>query len=167
MGMEDLLQQIEEGLKHNQYYLSLFVALTIPDICGAHGSEDGKATGQRFKNWFNKYVAPKYSGFLDGDTCYLFRCSLLHQGLTNHINSRYSRILFIEPRTTSNILHNNIMQDALNIDVNIFCQDIIASAREWLKEVKDTDQFKINFEKFVKRHPTGLAPYIKGVPVIS
>jgi len=31
--MQDLLNQIKLGIKNKLYYLSLFVVLTIPDIC--------------------------------------------------------------------------------------------------------------------------------------
>lgn len=165
--MEDLLHQIKKGLENNLYYLSLFIALSIPDICGALGSSDGKATGKKYKEWFDKYVAQKYDNNLDGNTCYLFRCSLLHQGSTEHIHSHYSRILFIEPGTTNNIFHNNILNYALNIDVNIFCEDIVAGAKRWLSEIKETDEFKANYPKFVRRYPSGLSPYIRGLPVIS
>ena len=165
--MEDILEQIEKGLDSNQYYLSLFVALAIPDICGALESDDGLAIGQKYKDWFDKYISPKYNGSLNGNSCYQFRCSLLHQGSTQHENSKFSRIFFVEPGTTTHVLHNNIINNALNIDVKIFCQDIISGAKEWLKKKRGTSNFERNYPKFVKRHPQGLPPFIKGVPVIS
>lgn len=42
--MKNLLEQIDHGLKVNLYYLSLFVALSIPDICGAIDSQNGEAS---------------------------------------------------------------------------------------------------------------------------
>jgi hypothetical protein len=45
--MELLLEQIEKGLNANLYYLSLFVALCIPDICGALEPENGRADGEK------------------------------------------------------------------------------------------------------------------------
>ncbi|MDD5710773.1 MAG: hypothetical protein PHV43_01570 [Candidatus Colwellbacteria bacterium] len=165
--MRELLNQIKKGLNINLYFLALFVSLVIPDICGALDSEDGEATGQKYKNWFDKYVAPKYNGFLSGADCYYFRCSLLHQGTSQNSNSRYSRILFIEPGATTNILHNNILNDVLNIDVQIFCRDIILGAEEYLNHNEGTELYERNYDKFIRRHPDGLLPYIAGVPVIS
>jgi len=78
--MRDVLAQLRESLDANLYYLSLFVALSIPDICGAIDSENGEASGKKYAQWFDRYVAPKYHGFLVGEDCYRFRCSLLHQG---------------------------------------------------------------------------------------
>ena len=165
--MRHLLEQIKKGLDNNLYYLSLFVALALPDICGAINSENGEAHRNKYIEWFNKYVAEKYNGFLSGEDCYYLRCSLLHQGSSQHIKSKYSRILFIEPAATTNIFHCNILNDALNIDVRIFCNDIIEGVEKWLKEVEETELYRKNYSKFMRRYPHGLEPYINGVPVIG
>jgi len=164
--MRDFLSQIKKGLDQNLYLLSLFSALAIPDICGAMVSENGEASGDKYKTWFDKYIAPKYN-FLNGEDCYYFRCSLLHQGSSQHNKSNYERVLFVEPSTTTNIFHNNIMDNALNIDVKIFCNDLIGGAEKWLEENENTDLYKKNYDKFMRRYPNGLPPYIRGVPVIS
>jgi len=165
--MQNLLNQIQKGLEVNLYYLSLFVALSLPDICGAIDSKDGNATSEKYIKWFDRYVAPKYSGFLKGEDCYRFRCSLLHQGSSQHPKSTYSRVLFVEPTATTNVFHNNVMNAALNIDVRIFCSDMIEGTKKWLQKVEKTDLYKENYNKFMKRYPNGLAPYIVGVPVIG
>lgn len=165
--MRDFLVQIKKGLDVNLYLLSLFSALAIPDICGAMGSENGEANAEKYKAWFDKYIAPKYNNFLNGEDCYYFRCSLLHQGSSQHNKSNYKRVLFVEPSAATNIFHNNIMNDALNIDVRIFCSDLISGAEKWLEENENTDLYKKNYDKFMRRYPNGLPPYIVGVPVIS
>ncbi len=165
--MKDFLEQIEIGLKVNLYHLSLLAALTIPDICGAIGSENGLAHPDKYKDWFNKYIGHKYRGFLTAEDCYLFRCSLLHQGSSQHPKSGYSRVIFVEPSATTSVFHCNIMNDALNIDVRIFCNDIIEGAKAWLQQYEETELYKKNYDKFMHRYPNGLAPYIVGVPVIG
>ena len=57
--MNDFLLQIREGLNKNLYLLSLFSALAIPDICGAMSSENGEANAEKYKAWFDKYIALK------------------------------------------------------------------------------------------------------------
>lgn len=165
--MRDILEQINKGLHSNLYYLSLFVTLSLPDICGAISSTNGQATSEKFEKWFDKYIAPKYGGFLTGSDCYKFRCSLLHQGTTKHPKSNYTRILFLEPKTTNIVMHNNVLNDALNIDISIFCTDMIKGVEEWLAEVEEKEIYKINFDKFIKRYPNGLSPYITGIAVIG
>ncbi|KAF0134743.1 MAG: hypothetical protein FD145_460 [Candidatus Saganbacteria bacterium] len=165
--MKNILNQIQKGLETNLYYLSLFVSLSMPDICGAIESQNGEASGKKYADWFDKYVAPKYNGFLSGDDCYKFRCSLIHQGSSQHPKSNYSRVLFVEPSSTTNIFHKLIMNDALNIDVHIFCNDIVAGVNDWLQKVENSELYKINYDKFMRRYPNGLKPYIVGVPVIG
>ena len=133
--MRELLEQIKRGLDNNLYYISLFVALALPDICGAIDSEDGTAARERYIQWFNKYVKNKYNN-LSGEDCYYFRCSMLHQGSSQHPKSNYSRVLFIEPGFSKYIFHDNVINDALNIDVRIFCKDIIKGVEHWLKDVE-------------------------------
>ena len=165
--LRDFLDQIRKGLENHLYLISLFSALAIPDICGAIESDNGEANRQKYESWFNRYVALKYDHFLDGKDCYYFRCSLLHQGSSQHIKNTYKRIIFVEPLGESMILHNNILNDALNIDVKIFCKDLISGAEKWLIENESTELYKINSDKFMRRYPTGLSPYIDGTPVIS
>ncbi len=166
--MRNVLNQIQLALEDSRlYYLTLFICLTIPDICGAMSSDNGEATREKYKDWFDKYVANKYSSFLTSDDCYRFRCSLLHQGRSQHPMSNYSRIIFVEPTTTTNVFHCNVLNDALNLDVRIFCRDILTGAEVWLQEYEGTEIYKKNYDKFMKRYPEGLAPYIGGVPVIS
>ena len=165
--MRIFLSQIEVGLRANLYYVSLLASLSVPDICGAINSENGAASGEKYAAWFDQYVGAEYSQCFNGEDCYRFRCSFLHQGSSQRSDARYSRILFVEPTATTNIFHRNILNDALNIDVRIFCLDIIEGAKEWLDEVEETDRFQENYGKFMRRYPNGLPPYIDGVPVIS
>lgn len=165
--MRDFLAQIKKGLDVNLYLLSIFSALAIPDICGAMSSENGEANKEKYKDWFDEYIASKYNNFLDGEDCYYFRCSLLHQGSSQHSKMNYKRVLFIEPSTTTHVFHNNILNDALNIDVKIFCSDLVNGAEKWLAENENTELYKKNNDKFMRRYPDGLSPYIMGVPIIS
>lgn len=169
--MEDLLKQIEAAVKANAYYLALYVALTLPDICAAMEATDGIATKDRYIAWFDRFVAPRYSigstPSLTGETCYYYRCSLLHQGRSQHPKMSYSRILFLEPGASTNVFHNNVVGDALNIDVRIFCQDIVAGVRSWLPAASATENFRNNYPRFMQRYPNGLPPYIVGAPVIG
>lgn len=166
--MRNFLCQIESALEMNLYYVSLLASLAIPDICGAIDSKDGIATREKYAKWFDKYAGQKYKGKFCGEDCYRFRCSFLHQGSSQRSDAKYSRILFIEPSANMPVIaHNNILRDALNIDVRKFCLDIIEGARKWLSEVEQTEQYEKNYSKFMRRYPNGLPRYIGGVPIIS
>ncbi len=162
----DLLNQIQQALNQNLYYVALMMCLTIPDICGAIDSPNGIASGAAYARWYNQYAA-SHCPYLDGPTCYQFRCSMLHQGSTTNPNSRYSRIVFVEPGSTNSVLHCNVMNRALNLDVGVFCSAIITGAQNWLSSASNNPLFQTNYNNFVRRYPNGLPPYIIGVPVIS
>src|SRR5438132_8002722 len=132
--MRELLQQIERATAAgNLYYVALLTALSVPDICGALESEDGEATRTKYIAWFDRWVASKYvvrgAPSLTGEVCYYYRCSALHQGRAAHPRMGYSRVLFVEPGATTNVFHNNILGDALNIDLSHFVRDLLAGAR--------------------------------------
>lgn len=165
--MRDLLFQIRKGLFSNLYYLSLLAALAIPEIGGAIDSEDGQASQENYINWFDKYVTPRCQGIFNGEDCFYFRSSLLHQSSAARPQGRFSRILFVEPTAVDSDLHCQVVEGALVLDVRIFCQEMIKGAEKWLEEKENTEQFKVNMAKFVRRYPEGLPPYVTNMPVIG
>ena len=164
--MEDLLKQIRFALAFNLYYLALFSSLALPDVCSALSSLNGQTSKKQYAAWFDQYAKGKCSNLLDGTECYYFRCSFLHQGNTEHKDLGYSRILFIEPNSVM-LGHDNIMNDALNLDLNIFCTGMISAVEEWLNKINSDPVFLKNYAVFMKRYKDGLSPYIVGIPVIS
>jgi hypothetical protein len=184
--MRTLLSQIETSLNAQLYYLSLFGALSIPDIGGALDSDDGGATGQKYAEWYDKWARPRFVDTLraarpdmlpylttlpenpmTGDACYRFRCSLLHQGSSQHPKSPFDRIVFVEPHTANVILHYNILNRTLTIDLKAFCLEIVAGARVWLDSVEASARYLANYSKFARRRPEGLPPLIVNLPVVG
>lgn len=171
--MRTLITQAREAADSRSYYLSLFATLALPDICAAMSSSDGQTNRTRYIAWFDENVAPKYTAgpnrapSLTGADCYYYLCSILHQGSSQHPQSSYSRILFVEPGVTKNVFHNNVMNDALNLDVRLFCHDVCDGAEKWLFAAEQTPEYQANYGRFMQRHPNGLPPYIVGVPVIA
>jgi len=174
--MKDFFEQIRSSLEHNLYYLALFGSLAVPDICGAMSSPNGKACSYKYKKWFDDYFPStyktpdgkeifKYYDFINSEDCWYFRCSMLHQGSSQHSNGRYSRYIFVE--SPEIWMHCNVMNNVLNIDVTTFCNSMLEGGEKWLQKYESQEIYKINFNKFMKRHPIGLKPYITGVPVIS
>ena len=184
--MRTLVDQVEASLGSGLYFLSLYTSLTIPDIAGALSSENGEATGAKYGAWFETWARPRFfetvlasvppehrqhirsmENPLTGDACYRFRCSLLHQGSSQHSKSPFNRIMFIEPGATTNVVHYGKVNDALCIDLNLFCREMISGARLWLNQAEKDAHYIKNYERFARRHPEGLAPYIVGVPVVG
>ncbi len=166
--MEEFLEQIDASCKIGHFYLALFCCLALPDICGAISSDDGISKSHRYKEWFDAYVASKYEGNFDGSDCYAFRCAALHQGRSDHKNLNYSRIVFLIPSGTNRShMHNNVLNDALNLDVIEFCHDMVTAVRTWMRSETSKPAFQRNMATFLRRHKGGLAPYIIGADVFS
>lgn len=173
--MEDLISQIRQGLEFNLYYLSLHSTLAIPDICGAINSPSGKASGEKYREWYDKYVLPCFDT-LTSDECYEYRCTSLHQGTSepkNHAVKDYERIIFIEPSMNNLIINVKRMKGGLDnnyaimINLKEFCNAILRGAEKWIIDYKNTEPFETNYKRIMKRHPLGIGTYISGVPVIS
>ena len=169
--MRGLIDQIQRAVAANLYYVALLAALSLPDICGAMESDDGQATKEKYIAWFERWVAPKYTvrgaASFSGEVCWYYRCSALHQGRSSHPRMGYSRVLFLEPGSTKIVLHNNIMKDALNIDLRCFVGDLLAGALQWLQQAEGTVNYNRNYPSFMQRYPNGLAPYVAGIAVIA
>jgi hypothetical protein len=191
--MRTLVDQLEQSLQARLYYLSLLAALAIPDIAGALDSDDGRANGERYAQWFEVWVRPVFGEAmaatlrarlppevlaslpamnepmnpLTGQACYHFRCSMLHQGSSQNPNGQFARIIFVEPGASTGTVHASVANDALIIDLPMFCQEVIRGTRRWLDSVQGSPKFEANYERFARRHPEGLPPYIGGVPVIG
>lgn len=162
--MEEFIKQIRIALDNKLYYLALQSCLSLPDICASLDSEDGRTTGAKYAKWYDENV--KGTSNLTGEDCYMFRCSALHQGHTQNQKSRYSRIIFVEPSPRF-FMHNNVIMDVLNIDINVFCNSILNAVEDWLTKQQDNPQFLKNYELFIRRYPDGIAPFMVGIPVIS
>ena len=167
--METILQDIERALQQRFYYLGIAVTLTLPDICAASEQPSGGTKGRNqasYEAWYNDNLAAKYPS-LTGADCYRLRCGVSHQGRFGHPRMQYSRVLFTVPTAQRNVFHNNILNDALNLDTMIFCNDVMASVRAWLVANLNNATVQANLSHIVQFRPQGLAPYMVGMPLIA
>src|SRR5688572_1903005 len=148
--MDTLLEQIELAQRDNLFYLSLFSALAVPDIYGALAASDGNATGARYRDWYDRYVMPRYDT-LSADEAYQFRCSALHQGTSQPNRPRdYERIVFLEP----NPLSINVSRmtaggrTAIVIDLKQLIPAVVAGARQFCSEQRGSEPFDTNIASF-------------------
>lgn len=164
--METILSEIERAINAGLYYLAVAMALTIPDICAALEAEDGQTNNKKYKAWYTANLANKYPRMTDVD-CYSLRCGVLHQGRCGHPNSQYGRVIFTIPNAQQNVFHNNIINDALNLDAPQFCADVVESVRTWFVKSQHSPNVIKNLPNLVRLRPFGLAPYMVGMPLIA
>jgi hypothetical protein len=172
--MDTLIAQTREAIQSKLYYMGLMTSLAIPDIAGALESVDGKATRPKYSSWYERWVRPRLrenrnrDNPFTGDACWQFRCSMLHQGSSIHPKSPYARVIFIEPGSPNYSIHYCLIgNEALLIQIDEFVEEMLTGCEKWLLSVKGTQPFDGNFGRFATRHPNGLAPYVRGVPVVG
>ena len=85
--MEQIIKELRQLIYTPLHLTALNIALTIPDICASLESEDGKTSGEKYRQWVDKYFSPKYIGWIVGEDIYKLRCSCLHQGKLDHDKS--------------------------------------------------------------------------------
>lgn len=163
--METLLREIEHALDAGLFYLALALSLSLPDICAALDSPNGESSGPRYRDWYDTNLAAKYKWFTAAD-CWSLRCGVLHQGRFGHPNMQYARVFFTLPVPNRIRHHNNIFNDALNLDAITFCRDVVAAVRAWFQANQNSANVQRNLPKLVQFYPAGFAPYVD-VPAIG
>jgi hypothetical protein len=168
--MREYLEQVGRVAETGLYYVTLQSALVIPDMCAGLEANDGKSTGALYEAWFDEHVAPRYvvngRRFVTGEDCWGLRCAMLHLGRFRPHRGAYERVVFVEPHGQG-VIHNNVMGNALSLEVTIFTRDMIESAEDWLETAEQTDVYQKNLSHFMQRYPNGLVPFISGVAVIA
>jgi hypothetical protein len=162
--MKIITDEIEHALSFGLHYLAIIGTLTLPDICGALESFDGRATGSNYKAWWDQWMSSQYPKLTSTDL-YSMRCGVLHQGRLGHPNCQYARIIFTAPKAgtpsgSAPMLHNNIFNDALNLDADEFCRDMIKAVLDWYFAKQTDVHVQANFPHLVRLYENGLLPYI-------
>jgi len=169
------LDSIIKSLESKNWYAALFMTLTIPDICGALEHPD-ISSSVRYVSWYDKYMLPKYSSlmgplrelhvFLSGDDCYALRCSLLHEGMGDIGKQKISKTLesihFNEPSDKGGMLHCNQYKNVLQLQVDVFCNDFITAAHQWLSDVQSDGGIQARMQSLSKIHPAFYFPHFIG-----
>lgn len=145
--MENMLIAIEQALSNENWYAALALTLMLPDICGKIQTPKSKSK-PRYISWYNTYLLEKYRVkgwdgladhvFLSGKDCYALRCAFLHAGngnLRDHVVAEVlQRVHFhISDPAVPIKIHKMQANAVLQLDLEMFCGDFIATVREWLK----------------------------------
>ncbi len=161
--MEQFIDALEKSIADDNWYSSLFVALTLPDICGKIEYPD-KSSSERYPEWFKKYLGPTYTSpvgpgmvhtFLSGNDCYALRCALLHEGVEEIGEQRVQEVLdrfyFTEP-PGSGTVHLNQIGNVLQLQVDKFVEELISGIRQWLVDIEGDEEKQDKLAKLMKVH---------------
>jgi hypothetical protein len=171
--MDDLIKALESSVANKNWYGSLFVALSVPDICGYLESPTERSQA-RYERWFERYMLSSYSShigpektphtFLSPSDCYALRCALLHEGREEITEQRAREVLdrfhFIEPPPLGSRIHCNQINNVLQLQVDIFCNDILDGLRKWVQDVQDVPEVRKCIGSVLKVYPFNQIPGI-------
>jgi hypothetical protein len=163
--------EIEAALTVGLYYLAVASSLALPDICGALENPDGKATSQRYKDWFEIWLAAKYPN-ITGDDMYRLRCGVVHEGRFDHPSMAYDAIAFVIPGSRFHmhncIFENNggVQEKIMVLDPVQFCRDVIAAVAVWMAAKQNDPNVQANIQRLVQYRPQGIPPQFRGIPCI-
>jgi hypothetical protein len=162
--MDRLIAEVRAALENGAFVIALQGSLACIDICAALNSSDGSTRRTHFKTWFDAQLGSTYSS-LSADDVYQLRCGMLHQGRASA--HQYSAIVFTLPDGRGNVFHNNILNDALNLDLVTFVTDVLGAVGAWWTDSQSHSQVASNAAHLIQVRPNGLAPYIVGTPVLA
>ena len=169
--MRELLDQIDAANGAGLHYLALMAALAVPDMCAALAAKNGRTDGTKYRQWVRSNLSEADRQGLSPGDLYRFRCSMLHQGSGHHRGDELERVMFVEPGTGLKVSSTKMVDigggSTHVIDLVDFCAAITAAARFWLAANAATSRIATNLEKFIKRYPNGVAPFVVGTPVIG
>ena len=186
-GVQELVDQMIAAVRSDTYFLALFAALCVPDICGALSSSNGEASKKKFTDWYQKWYAPlrtignPYSGpfsfkadpqhrpALDASECYDFRCGMLHQGRTQNrrLKEKGRKIVFVEPGAANAGMHDVQIGGIVCIDLVPFCYAMHFAYQNWLQSSRGERNVTKNLSYSLKRYSRGYPRVALGVPVIG
>jgi hypothetical protein len=166
--VKQLIDAIRKALTDQNWYAALFMSLALPDICSALEQPDRKI-GDRYREWFNRYLGERYDNpptwadvpvRFTADDSYLFRCALYHQGQAEDDRQRttFDKIHFVEPPAHRNVIHQNMMGNTLQLQVDIFCEDYCRAAERWLGDVASNAHVQRRMEKLIQVYPISSLP---------
>ena len=172
--MNELIAAVRRAVDTENWYAALFLTLALPDICSWMESPQ-KGTRERYEDWFNRYMLATYSSdigadrrlhvFLSGADCYALRCCLLHEGGEDISHQRareaLKRFQFTAPDPRV-MAHRNQVGDMLQLQVDIFCEEMCAGVERWAKD-KDVDsapEVKARLATLLRIYPLGASGWL-------
>jgi hypothetical protein len=144
--MQILFREIRAALDAGLHILAVHGAMSIPDICSAlETTEPTKNVGDRYADWFDRYLGKEYSDsgdgtpILTGRDIWFLRCKMQHQGAMAH--ERHSAEI-----SFSRNMHRCVSMGCVGtigrevtLVPSLFVEDLLKGAADWLA-AKDGDK---------------------------
>lgn len=157
--MQSFVDATRAAVAAKNWYAALALALTMPDICGRLEAP-GTGSQARYVAWYDRYLLRRYQHpvgpsrtlhtFLCAADCYALRCAYLHQGEFGIEDQRAQQALtnfrFTPPRPGM-VIHTNQMNNALQLQVDVFCNDVCVAVEEWQQKASENAEIRARLAK--------------------
>lgn len=167
--MEKFTESIRRSIAAENWNAALFMALTLPDLCGAIAYPDIEHSGPRYKHWFNEnlsdlnktIIGGEEVVFLTASDCWALRCSLLHAGTADISEQRAQEVLNKFEFTTMG-MHRIRTERILTLNVSMFCEEVCDAVEAWYEACKGDPRVQDRVSKILKIREKPFSP-IPGV----
>lgn len=135
--MDRFTDAVHRALQSQNWYAALFITFSLPDICSRLESDNDRTNGEKYAKWFDKYML-WYSGdyaAMSGDDCYVLRCSMLHEGVSDVSHQKRKGVL---DRFYFGVLPLHLIQidNVMHLNVHEFCGHMAHGVSRWLEDFK-------------------------------
>lgn len=164
--MQNLISALNKCLESENWYAALSMAIAMPDICGSFDYPSETSSETKYVKWFDNYLKHNYTHevgaehkvitFLSGSDCYALRCAYLHYGSDNIEKQRAKKALdkfsFFSPSRWITA-HSNLSSDKrinkLQLQVDIFCRDILKAVKSWYQSKSEDERKEIDSQLLI------------------
>lgn len=137
------LDEITRCKKGQCWFGLLHLALVLPDICGALESNNGVASGARYRQWCDGNLPGK--PLSSGDR-WEMRCTVLHQGTSLPLRGQYTSFSFVDPVSAFVFPHGHVSQQPsgadLAVNVETLADEVVSALRRWFVKLQESSHRK-------------------------
>jgi len=159
-----LLNEINSAANNGAPLLAIAMTVALPDICVSLISEDGRTTGNLYREWCKNNLGDEFS-FVTPDDLYSMRCGVLHNGRFGDLQHGVSKVIFALPGQPNFI--NGRLNDAYFYSVVHFCRNFTTAVYNWVEANRNDPNLQANAERLMQYRFGGLAPYVAGMTVLA
>jgi len=164
--MDTILADIDRAIAADLHYLAVVMSVTLPDICAALESPDGRTSQTKFMAWYDTHLSTKFR-LMSARDCYSLRCGVVHQGRFGLPGKQFGRVIFTLPNAQGIVIGQGAINDALMFNAVQFCKTVTETVRDWFAVAAHDPVVQANLPNLIQLRPAGIAPYISGAPVIA
>ena len=163
--MERFTSAIRRAVESKNWFGALYLALTMPDICGALEAPRAR-NGDRYRSWFDRYLAPvnrtvmrgQEVVFMTSGDCWALRCSMLHEG-SDEVDAQQAKDVLRRFYFTTLGSHRIRVEDTLTLDVSSFCEEIAQGVEKWASDVATNSAIQERIAAMVQVREVGFSPW--------